>query len=262
MMVILVTANNFLVMFVGWEGINLCLKWYNYVLIYTIINNYFMYIFSTLNNFKLKSNLRIDNQDIISVIIGSVLGDSHLERRKNGMGTRIIFEQCNKNIEYIMWFHKFFSEKGYCTTNTPKLKTIIKNNNKVFYHYRMSSYTFTSFNWIHDIFYKKVDNKYIKIVPLNLEIYLTPIALAIWFMDGGSKTYNTVIIATNNFNYSECLFICKVLIKKYNLDIVVKQSGKNKGYILSIKTNTNNFKNFVYIIKPYVIPSMYYKLGL
>jgi hypothetical protein len=53
---------------------------------------------------KLRSDLRIGphNEDVISVIIGSVLGDSNLEKRKNGIGTRIIFEQCNRNVEYIM----------------------------------------------------------------------------------------------------------------------------------------------------------------
>jgi ubiquinol-cytochrome c reductase cytochrome b subunit len=42
------------------------------------------------------------NIDIISVIIGSTLGDSHLERRATGLGTRVIFEQSNKNVEYLI----------------------------------------------------------------------------------------------------------------------------------------------------------------
>jgi ubiquinol-cytochrome c reductase cytochrome b subunit len=261
-MIILVTADNYLLMFVGWEGINLCLKWYKYIIILTKSNYNFFQRFSTLVNFKLRSDLRIGphNEDVLSVIIGSVLGDSHLERRKNGLGTRIIFEQCSRNVEYIMWFQKFFSNRGYCTGNISKLKTRIKRNNKVFYQYRISSYTFTSFNWLHDMFYKFVDNKFIKIVPSNLEIYLTPLALAIWFMDNGSIIYNTARIATNNFNYNECIFICKVLKNKYDIDATVQSSGRNKGYIVYI--TKNSFKNFVNHIKPFVIPSMYYKLEI
>ena len=51
---------------------------------------------------KLRSDLRIGPliKDVISVIVGSLLGDSHLEKRKNG--TSFIFEQCNPNLEYIM----------------------------------------------------------------------------------------------------------------------------------------------------------------
>jgi ubiquinol-cytochrome c reductase cytochrome b subunit len=40
--------------------------------------------------------------DVISLIIGSLMGDSHLEKRKKGFGTRIIFEQSNHNVEYLM----------------------------------------------------------------------------------------------------------------------------------------------------------------
>jgi ubiquinol-cytochrome c reductase cytochrome b subunit len=102
----------------------------------------------TNNISRLKSDLRIGphNLDVISVLVGSILGDSHLEKRKMGLGTRVIFEQCNRNVEYIMWFHEFFSSRGYSSTDKPKLITRIKKHNKVFYQYRVSSYTFTSLN--------------------------------------------------------------------------------------------------------------------
>jgi hypothetical protein len=53
---------------------------------------------------RLNSMKRIGphNLDILSLIIGSTLGDSHLEKRAGGIGTRVIFEQSNKNVEYLM----------------------------------------------------------------------------------------------------------------------------------------------------------------
>jgi hypothetical protein len=36
------------------------------------------------------------------MIIGSILGDTYLEKRKNSIGTRVIFKQSNKNVEYLM----------------------------------------------------------------------------------------------------------------------------------------------------------------
>jgi hypothetical protein len=53
---------------------------------------------------KLTSKERIGphNIDIISMVIGSSLSDTHLEKRKNGIGTRIIFEQSSNNVEYLM----------------------------------------------------------------------------------------------------------------------------------------------------------------
>lgn len=274
-----------------WEGMSQCLKWYNVKTIYSLyfswfehINQYFLFkfIFSiffsenistfigvlipflTKGQIKLNSSHRIGphNKDILSIIIGSVLGDSHLEKRNNGLGTRIIFEQSNKNVEYLMWFHNYLASKGYCSIQKPKLHTRIKKDNKVFYHFRLNSYTFSSFNWIHEMFYIKnsINNKLVKIVPLNIEKYLTPLALAIWFMDDGSKLKPGVRIATNNFSFKEVQFLCLILYKKYNLIATVHTGGKDKGYVLYI--NKKSVPLFISLVKHHMVPSLYYKLGI
>ncbi|PWA00307.1 hypothetical protein BB558_003650 [Smittium angustum] len=52
---------------------------------------------------KISSYKRIGphNIDILSMIFGSLLGDSYAEKRNNGLGTRISLQQENKNIEYL-----------------------------------------------------------------------------------------------------------------------------------------------------------------
>jgi len=206
------------------------------------------------------------NIDIISIIVGSTLGDTHLERRTRGKGTRIIFEQCNKNIEYLLWFHKYLSDRGYCSNKLPKLKKRISGKGKILFHYRINSYTFTSFNWLHDMFYisDNLRSKYVKIIPLNLEKYLTPLALAIWFMDDGSIYGSSVKIATNCFTDDELLFLCDLLKRKYNiLCSKVKESKKGiRDQIISyLYIYKKSLPHFSKIVKPYMIPSMYYKLN-
>jgi hypothetical protein len=84
--------------------------------------------------------------DVISLIVGSILGNSYLEKSNTRLGTRVIFVQCNSNVEYLMWFHKFLVAGGYCNPNKPKLTKVIAKNNKILYMYRINSYTFSSFN--------------------------------------------------------------------------------------------------------------------
>jgi len=57
-----------------------------------------------LGSIKLNSKKRVGphNIDTLSLIIGSTLGDSHLEKRAGGIGTRVIFEQSSKNVEHLM----------------------------------------------------------------------------------------------------------------------------------------------------------------
>ena len=199
------------------------------------------------------------NLNIISIIIGSLLGDGHLEKRAQGLGTRIKFEQSSDNVEYLMWFHNYLSERGYCNTNKPKLKERIRKNGTVYYHYSINSFTFSSLNWMHDMFYRKIENKYIKIIPDNIEQFLTPISLAIWYMDDGSKLGKGAKIATNCFTKIELLNLCQILKNKFNITVTVHSGGINKGYTLYIWASS--MATFSHIIKPYVLPSLYYKLG-
>ena len=115
------------------------------------------------------------------------------------------------------------------------------------------------------MFYIKNDitNNYIKIVPLNIEEYLTPLALAIWFMDdggGATKLEPGVRIATNNFTLNEVQFLCDILYKKYNLIATVHSGGKDKGFVLYI--NKKSVPLFISLVKIYMHPSLYYKLGI
>src|SRR5215510_2035823 len=102
--------------------------------------------------------------------------------------------------------------------------------------------------------FNKLENKFIKIIPHNIEKYLTPLALAIWFMDDGSKLGKGAKIATNCFKYKELQFFCNILLKKYNIIVKLNSGGKNKGYVLYI--HSKSMPLFSKIVKPYILPSL------
>lgn len=253
-MLILVAGDNYFVMFIGWEGKYIALN----ELYYTPRNALFIATSAQLfhTNTKIPSTIRIGphNYKVIQVLIGTLLGDRHLEKR--GDGIRAKFEQTNRNVEYLMWFHKFFALQGYCSEQTPKLFKQIKKNNFVYHGYKFSTYSFSSFYWLYEAFYNK--NK-VKHLPIELfSELLTPLALAIWFIDDGSVLGKGFKIATSCFEKEELDELCLFLYKKYKLDCSLH---KDKNYF-SIYIKSTSAHTFAKLVEPHMINSMKYKLGL
>lgn len=210
---------------------------------------------------KTKSNLRIGphNYNVLCIIIGSLLGGASAE--KHGNGTRFCFQQEHINSGYLLWFHNYLSELGYC--NKTVIKTRIGKQGKLRYIIRLKTYTYASFNWIYETFYTNELQGNKKRIPLNnssvLEDYLNPLALSVWIQNDGSKSGSGLKIATNNFSYEEVLFLADILRKKYKIKVSVHKSGALSQYVLYISKSSMN--NLIEIIKPYFHPSMYYKLN-
>jgi len=168
----------------------------------------------------------------------------------------LIIEQTNRNVEYLMWFYQFFKEKGYCSNKPPKLFKRIRKNNIIYFGYRFNTYTFSSLNWLHELFYS--DNN-IKHLPISfLYKYFNPMALAIWFMDDGSKLGLGFKLATNCFIRSELEELCKLFYIKYKLNCSLQKN--NTDWVIYIKKNSA--QNFAALIEPYMLNSMKYKLGI
>ena len=204
------------------------------------------------------------NIDIISLIIGSTLGDSHLEKRINGKGTRIIFEQCGRNVEYLMHFFKILRNGGYCNPNPPALKKRIGRFNNVLFYYRINSYTFNSFNWLHDLFYEQKNGKLLKTINPALIHYISPMALAFWFMDDGSKCKSSYRIATCNFTKKDCESLSNMINSKFGLSTTVQVCRtlySNQKYY-QIYIPKKDVAQFNSIIEPFMVQSMKYKLCL
>jgi len=194
------------------------------------------------------------NKDILSIIYGSLLGDVYAEKRISGVGTRICFFQEDIHLKYILYLHNLLSKAGYCNDKLPIVRKRLGIRGKIRKIARFSTWTYTSFNWIYEEWY--INGK--KCVPKSIDGYLTPLALAVWIMDDGSKIGKGLKFSTNSFTYNECIYLVYVLHKKFNLKASVQSAGCKDQYIIYIwkQSMDDLFK----IVSPYIIPEMKYKI--
>jgi len=207
---------------------------------------------------KVKASKRIGphNEDVISVLIGSLLGDCSGTRR-SGEGTRFCYRQSVVHKEYLFLLYNFFFSRGYCSNLEPiKYTRVLKGYNKEHSGYEFNTFTFRSFNWIYDMFYRKGK----KIINPKLENYLTPLALAIWIIDDGGWANPGIRISTYNFSIDEIEFLISLLKNFYNLNCTI-QTFKY-GAQSSIYIKKESVPKLIEIVLPYIHYSMYYKLGI
>ena len=238
-------------------GLNLKPQMYDFYLILS-----FLVLISPINLtadnkiIRLKGIYRIGphNKDILSILFGSLLGDAHGEKKLKGLGTRFSFFQEDSHVEYIYFLHKLISDYGYCNPKIPTVSNRLGVKGKLRKIVRFSTWTYTSFNWIHDIWYKNG----IKRVPDCIDQYLTPLALAIWIMDDGSKNNKGLKFSTNSFTYNDCLKLVKVLNDNFNIKASVQSAGSKDQYIIYVwKESMNDLRK---IVSPYIISEMKYKI--
>lgn len=246
-------------------------KWPNWLVISHVKNISNKIIFSTLlfNKSRTKAIRRVGphNIDVLSILICGMLGDFGCNKIKGSQvdSVRFILEQGIKNSAYIHHLNLQFYEYGYCSIVTPKLvaKFESKDDNKyntsmTRFNYRLTTFSFTNLLWIYDSFYSEVDGKLMKKVPDWIGEYITPLGLAHWIMQDGSRQQNQgITIATNSFIYKDCVYLSKILQDKYNLKTSVIKAGHDNQWKISIWKQS--MSDLVIIVHPYIIEEMKYK---
>ena len=180
-----------------------------------------------------------------SIIIGSLLGDGYMRIMPGRADAFLEINHSIKAKEYVDY--KFEKLKRICN-GAPKERTT--NEGRV--AYRFFTKQSKELSNLYKMFYK---NRH-KIIPKDLE--LDPISIAIWYMDDGSKSRERdVYLNTQQFS---------LLDQKKLLDCLRKfgikaRLNKDKKYH-RIRILKENIREFMDIIKPYIIPSMQYKLAM
>ena len=189
------------------------------------------------------------------VLVGLMLGDGHLESRDKNKTYRLKVSHSLKQKEYTFWLADIF--KDWIRTK-PKIRKIISPySKKELEIIEFSTYSHSAFRFYYHQFYDENKNK---IIPKIINKLLTPIGLAVWFMDDGSlksKNHKTYIIHTDSVSKKDLQKIQDTLLKKFKIETSLHSQYKN--WRLYIKTNSAiRFKN---LISKYMIKEMRYKLG-
>jgi LAGLIDADG DNA endonuclease family len=78
-------------------------------------------------------------------------------------------------------------------------------------------------------------------------------------MDDGGRVSSGLKIATNSFTKNEVEYLSTLLKNKYGFKVSVISAGKLNQYNLYFSKSSMNL--LAQIVKPYLHPSMYYKLN-
>ena len=171
------------------------------------------------------------------VISACLIGDGSLE--KSGKYYRLRVGHTVRHSEYVLWKYKYLQR--LCLTEP----TYVPKTNSLRFgtigHPELS-----------DLRYQWYENG-VKIIPL--EFRLTPLTLAIWFMDDGCKHGKSVDFSVHCFSQESAENLQRAL-SEFNILTTINFDGKGKR----IYVRSDSYSNFKELVNPYIQTCMAYKL--
>lgn len=208
--------------------------------------------------FQLRKKWNLDRKDLKfsklipltkkqeEILIGHILGDGHLRNNWTNISGKI--EQGYKQKAYAEW--KYNELKNLCSDFKFYKRKTIDNRTGLYYEsYGATILANPDLNKYYNLFYNNDGIKYISKEIMNL---FTPLSLAVMFMDDGTKTPSGYRLCTQCFSLQDLNLLVDKLLDMNIFSTICKD---NTLYIPSKSKDV-----FTYLIKPYIIPSMLYKL--
>lgn len=186
-----------------------------------------------------------------SILYGIVLGDGFLQKtgKKNA---RLRLEHGQNQKEYLLW--KVKKLQSLFQGKPKRIERVHPLSKKKYIYWRHQSQSTPVLGKLRRIFYPEGK----KNIPENLEKYLTPLSLAVWYMDHGyyyPKDRNAYLYL-GNVSKKEADIVVKSLEKKFNL--FTHWLKKKKGYAIYFSPKeVNKLKE---IIKNHILSQFNYKL--
>jgi ubiquinol-cytochrome c reductase cytochrome b subunit len=191
-----------------------------------------------------------------SLIIGSLLGDGTMRVGSGAVNANFKIEQGIAQKAYVFWKYEILKPLVF---TEPKVSYRNGINGKYEKSWWFRTVRHPLLTDIYKSFYTEKIRVGKKVVPLDIENYLDPLAIAVWIMDDGSYSKGKIDISTYSFTLEEINLLQNVFKKVFGV-ISKYYRDRNKGYRMYF--NKTETKKLISIIYPYIIPEMRYKIGL
>ena len=201
---------------------------------------------------RLAKSVKLD-QEQREILVGLILGDGHLETQNEGKTFRLKVEHSINQKYYVEWLYQKFNN---LVLTVPQVK-VQKIKERKYEKYWFSTISAGTFRFYGRQFYPNGK----KIVPKMIKKLVTPLSLAIWFMDDGSiksKHHKARIINTQAFSGKDLTRLQEMLNEKFGIKTTLRKQKEGK----QIYIGSPYVEKFIALIKPNVIPSMEYKIKL
>ena len=174
-----------------------------------------------------------------SIVIGSLLGDGAMRCKANAL---LEINHCFEQRVYVDWKYRHLID---LVRTAPKART----NNGSRIAYRFTTLSLRELTPYYVAFY----NGGVKSIP---ELELTPLALAVWFMDDGSKSYRTVYLNTQQFDVPSQESLKAQLLSQFGIKVTL---NRDKTYYRP-RLAVESVSRFRRLIEPHLLREFAYKL--
>lgn len=191
------------------------------------------------------------------ILFGTMLGDGHLETKNQGRTYRLKIEHSLRQKEYVNWLYRKFDDWVLTAPAVRSRAVTFRGLTKTYERVGFATLSSGRLRFFAQQFYQQGK----KVVPKTIHRWLTPLAMAVWYMDDGSiksKQHRTIFLNTQGFVETDIRRLQTALEKKYGIKTIIrKQKDGGQIYFLS-----ETVEIFLKLIEPFVIPSMRYKLPI
>src|SRR3989344_7551029 len=187
-----------------------------------------------------------------SILFGIILGDGYLQKTGEN-NARLRLEHGYKQKEYLIW--KIERLKQLFQGKPKYMERIHPLTKRKYKYWRHQSQSTPYLGKLRKMFYPEGK----KIIPENLEKYISPQMFAVWYMDDGYyyQRDKCSYLYLGNVSEKEANIVSSVILKKFDIQTKVKQ--KKKGF--AIYFPHSQIEKLKLLIKNYIINYFNYKLS-